>query len=629
MDERQLAIGYEDVVGTKISLTSYDQVLALFRKPRNDRATIVAVCNVHSVMSARRDPLLREALRNADVATPDGMPLVWAIRTAGHRTQRRVAGPDLMMKAVFEDNPHRHFLYGGSQDVLDELVARIRRDAPNTEVVGAISPPFRRLSDKENEEDLLSIRRSNADVVWVGLGMPKQELWIASVAHRLPGTTLVGVGAAFDFLAGKVRRAPKWMQASGLEWLFRLMQEPRRMWRRYIVDNPTFVVRLVGQRLRRGGRTPKAGHRSPDLRTRGTTVFGIYLTDLNPRATDSHGVANYALRLAQGLTTSVRDDERLVIFANHDLLDDLPQGVETVIMRTPKTWLGRLASGRQALRIAREREVNLLHFPKGFLPIGRKRGVALVATIHDDILRQYSLGKWRHPAPIRLRLLRFLLERSMVVADALLTVSLFSRSRLVEWAGTRNTSVDPVVTHLGVDEYLDVGAARQDPFFLVFASAFPHKRSGEALAFLERFIDEQGLDHRIRVVGSAAAPGGGIIDVVERPVTADTILDFVRAAEAVVTASEYEGFGLLPIEAYSMGSRCVFALNAAASELYAWLPGAFEVGSYTSFCAAMQEVMSLRLDQRRRIQKSVTARFKWEATARETLVAYRNVLLDR
>ncbi len=242
------------VVDTPISLTSCDEVLALLEARPADRATIVAVCNVHSVMTARSDPAVAYALRTADIATPDGMPLVWALRRLARRDQARVYGPDLMRAAMpyGVERGWRHFLYGSTPETLARLRAACERIAPGVTIAGMYAPPFRPQTVAEEEAVLAEIRSCQPDLVWVGLGMPKQELWMARVAPRVPGMALLGVGAAFDFLAGVVPQAPPVLQRAGLEWAFRLIQEPRRLWRRYLVNNPRYLILLAQQLLLTG-----------------------------------------------------------------------------------------------------------------------------------------------------------------------------------------------------------------------------------------------------------------------------------------------------------------------------------------------------------------------------------------
>lgn len=240
------------VVGIRISTTSYQEVLDCLEHRERDAPLAVAVCNVHSVMTARRDRELRAAIEGSEMATPDGVPLVWALRATGHREQQRVYGPELMRLCLIDGQERgwRHYFFGSSPETLDALAAAVAGLAPAAEVVGAESPPFRPQTDEEEAASLERIRASGADMVWVGLGMPKQELWMHRVKSELPGVALLGVGAAFDFLSGGVRQAPPWMQRAGLEWLYRLIQEPRRLWRRYILNNPLFLVLMIAQTVR-------------------------------------------------------------------------------------------------------------------------------------------------------------------------------------------------------------------------------------------------------------------------------------------------------------------------------------------------------------------------------------------
>lgn len=235
-----------EVVGVPLSMTSYDDTIRRMAEPPTDRALTVAVCNVHSVMSARRNEAIFEAIAGADLATPDGQPLVWAIRSLGHPSQERVYGPELMRRALI-DTALRHYLYGATDETLGLLEIAVNRLNSGVRLAGRHAPPFAQLSDAELDADAARIRESGADIVWVGLGMPKQELWMHRMRDRLPGMSVVGVGAAFDILAGRVRQAPPVIQRLGLEWLFRLVQEPRRLWRRYVYNNPAYLASVFRQ----------------------------------------------------------------------------------------------------------------------------------------------------------------------------------------------------------------------------------------------------------------------------------------------------------------------------------------------------------------------------------------------
>lgn len=215
---------------------------------------------VNLVMSAHEDPEAREAVLAATLAVPDGQPLVWALKALGHRDATRVYGPDLMAafcaRAAQDGTPM--YLYGGrTPEALALLERRLRERFPGLNVVGGQSPPFRELTPAEEDAVVADIERSGAAVVWVGTGQPKQEKWMLRMRPRLSAPLLVGVGAAFDFHAGLVAQAPAWMQRSGLEWVFRLSREPRRLWRRYARYNPRFLAAFLAQyacrrRQRRG-----------------------------------------------------------------------------------------------------------------------------------------------------------------------------------------------------------------------------------------------------------------------------------------------------------------------------------------------------------------------------------------
>ena len=245
------------VVGIPLALTDYDGTLDWIDATvlSGDRG-YVCVCNVHALMAAAEDPELRDALLGSSINVPDGQPLVWALAALGHRLEDRVYGPELMTRSCARsvDSGQRLYLYGGrNQGALVQLALNLRRSFPGIKIVGGYSPPHRPLTEAEGDDVVEQINRSRADVVWVGIGVPKQEKWMAEMRPRLDAPVLIGVGAAFDFHAGLVPQAPSWMQGRGLEWVFRLAQEPRRLWRRYTRYNPRFV-RDFGRQLIAHGR---------------------------------------------------------------------------------------------------------------------------------------------------------------------------------------------------------------------------------------------------------------------------------------------------------------------------------------------------------------------------------------
>ena len=239
-----------NVLGVGVSaITMADALAAIDQWIATRAPQYVCVTGVHGVMESQVDPSLREIHNQAGLVTPDGMPLVWLSRLHGHHHVQRVYGPDLMLACCEASigNGYRHFFYGGGPGVAERLAKRLGERFDGLQIVGTWSPPFRDLTAAEEEAMIDRITSSKPDIVWVGLSTPKQERWMARYIGRLPAAVLIGVGAAFDIHAGVTKQAPPWMQRSGLEWLFRLATEPRRLARRYLTNNPRFVWRLLLQ----------------------------------------------------------------------------------------------------------------------------------------------------------------------------------------------------------------------------------------------------------------------------------------------------------------------------------------------------------------------------------------------
>ncbi|MDA1276430.1 MAG: WecB/TagA/CpsF family glycosyltransferase [Verrucomicrobia bacterium] len=242
-----------NVLGVGISaLDLAASIAAVGDAIENRKKGYICVTGVHGVSEAQSDPEFRKILNAAFLCTPDGMPMVWMGKLGGFRDMDRVYGPDLMLE-VFrwsQNRACRHFLFGGAPGVAESLKASMESRFPGVQIPGCYTPPFRPLNESEENvlQDLVS--DTKPDILWVGLSTPKQERFMADYLGKLDVTLMIGVGAAFDFHTGRVRQAPKWMQRSGLEWFFRLYQEPKRLWRRYLRNNPLFLGRVFLQLTR-------------------------------------------------------------------------------------------------------------------------------------------------------------------------------------------------------------------------------------------------------------------------------------------------------------------------------------------------------------------------------------------
>ena len=237
------------VLGVRVDAVQFPGVIVRIENwiARRDACRFIAVADMHSVMEAVHSRSFKSTLETADMVVPDGFPLVWFGRRKGFALHRRVYGPQLM--ALFCEHSvakrYRHFFYGGAPGVADDLAARFSVRFPGLHIAGVHSPPFRPLTPEEDRDEVAKINAACADVVWIGLGAPKQERWMLEHRRVLNAPVLVGVGAAFDFHSGRVSQAPSWMGEHGLEWFYRLMMEPRRLWRRYLIHGSEFAALVL------------------------------------------------------------------------------------------------------------------------------------------------------------------------------------------------------------------------------------------------------------------------------------------------------------------------------------------------------------------------------------------------
>lgn len=244
---------YCEILKTKISVTNMRETTEYIKAHMDElRGKYICVSNVHTTVMSYEDEIYRQIQNNAAMALPDGAPLSIYSRHKGFKEARRVTGPDLMLELfrVSAKKGYRHFFYGSTQEVLDGMREVMGRDYPDMEVVGMYSPPFRQLTPQEDEEVIRMINEAQPDFIWVGLGAPKQEEWMHAHQDKVDAV-MIGVGAGFDYLAGYIKRAPMWMQKISMEWFYRLLQDPSRLWKRYIITNMKFLRLLCLERKNR------------------------------------------------------------------------------------------------------------------------------------------------------------------------------------------------------------------------------------------------------------------------------------------------------------------------------------------------------------------------------------------
>lgn len=246
-------LNLRNILGMRVDPTSYSQVCEQVDKWSSERiGRYICVANVHMTMEAYDDPQYQQVVNQADLVTPDGMPLVWTLRKMGYKSQQRVYGPTLTEKVLHLASQQKISVgfFGSTDAVLEKLVQKVRQTYPDIEIGYVFSPPFKELTKSEDEEFINQINDSGIRVLFVGLGCPKQEKWMHDHKEKVLAV-MVGVGAAFDFIAGVKPQAPDWIQRSGFEWFFRLITEPKRLWKRYFYNNPRFLYHVVIQLLRK------------------------------------------------------------------------------------------------------------------------------------------------------------------------------------------------------------------------------------------------------------------------------------------------------------------------------------------------------------------------------------------
>lgn len=250
---------YIDISGVRVSSVNINSACEIIEQwIINRERTYICIAPVSTIVDCQTNKEYLKIVNNAGMITPDGMPLAWLGKLRGDKDIQRTYGPDLMLTlcGISQKKGYKHYLYGGTGNTCQLLEGILKKQFPNLDIVGSFSPPYRPIHTEENAEIIEEINRANPDILWVGLGSPKQDFWMSRHREKLNVPVMIGIGAAFDFLSGNKKQAPKWMRDNGLEWLFRLISEPRRLWKRYIVGNSLFLYLIYkefisGRLLRR------------------------------------------------------------------------------------------------------------------------------------------------------------------------------------------------------------------------------------------------------------------------------------------------------------------------------------------------------------------------------------------
>lgn len=252
----QINIDSVDLLGVDVAVTSPKLTCDFMDRQIRDKVRgYLCFAPVSTLVDCQKSEDYRKVINGSILTNPDGVPLVWLARLRGKKQMQRTCGPDTMLKSceLGQQAGHSHFFYGGTEENNAKMIANLKDKFPHIKIAGQIAPPFKSVGEIEDQSTLDAINQAKPDILWIGLGSPKQDYWMANHRDRLDVPVICGVGAAFDFFSGVKAHAPKWMQRSGLEWLFRLCCEPRRLWKRYIIGNTQFIYYLITKELFKDG----------------------------------------------------------------------------------------------------------------------------------------------------------------------------------------------------------------------------------------------------------------------------------------------------------------------------------------------------------------------------------------
>jgi glycosyltransferase involved in cell wall biosynthesis len=408
------------------------------------------------------------------------------------------------------------------------------------------------------------------------------------------------------------------------------------------VLSPPRISSVLYQTLRSPKQSP-AIRRSPSQRLGPELRFGLYLADLSHRRTSSHGIVNYALGLTTALLSGLRDDERLVLYVNDEVLEALGAhaepsrlqlAAEVHVLQAPRNQVERLwMDHATSLRRAFGDHLDVLHFPKGFIPLLNPTGARIVATVHDDIPCRYSDGTWGSAhASRQTKYFAWALRHTVRHADHVLTVSEFSRTRLEMRQGRARHGPPISVTHQGVTlpTRAFVPVAKRNPHILHIGSRFPHKRSLWGISTMLRHLDETGMHLRLRILGDLNDDAERVathprVDRVRGSLSNEDIATEMAQARALLFPSEYEGFGLPPVEALCLGTPVIYARTAATAEILRGIPGGYGPTDERSFREAFDEALRSGDEDLQRFRSRLHDSYSWEKVGQRTLGVYRTL----
>lgn len=620
---------YCPILQTNISVTNMEDTITYLTENLSElRGKYICVSNVHTTVMAYRNEAYRTVQNSADMALPDGKPLAMVSKKRGFPEAERVPGPDLMPK-VFEVSQvrgYKHYFYGSTQKTLDLLKEQLQKKYPELQIVGMYSPPFRQLSEEEDKEIIDRINDCKPDFIWVALGAPKQENWMYEHKDKVNGIML-GVGAAFDFEAGTVKRAPKWMQEMCLEWFHRLMQDPKRLFVRYISTNFSFIWNVWKENRqisRKTFRVAMIGHKRIPSREGGIEVV---VEELASRMVEQgYQVEAYN---RSGYHVSGKD------FG--DTWKNFYRRIRIIIIPTFRNGkLNAIVYSALATLRALFGRYDVIHYhaegPCAMLWIPKMFGIRVVATIHG---LDWQRAKWGNFAS---RVLRFGEKMAAKYADEVIVLSRNVQQYFLDTYG-RETNFIPN----GISRPIIRDAE-------LIHQKYGLKKDGYIL-FLARLVPEKGLHYLIEafskidtdmklVIAGGSSHSLEYIEKIKEMASKDSriiMTDFVQGqvleelysnAYAFVLPSDIEGMALSLLEAMSYGNCCLVSNIAENVEVVEEFAESFEKGNVSDLKNKLEMLISTPDVVRKYKEHSaefILKKYDWDSVVKQTKALYENI----
>lgn len=616
------------ILNTNINVTNMEEVLGVLADYQDSmRGNYICVANVHTTVMAYRDEAYRKIQNDSMMTLPDGKPLSIVSRKRGYSKAGRVPGPDLMPK-VFElskEKKFRHFFYGSTENTLEKLKLIIQKRYPYLEIAGMYSPPFRKLTQEEDREIIDLINQSNPDFIWVGLGAPKQEIWMAEHKNKINGL-MIGVGAAFDFEAGVVKRAPKWMQEMCLEWLFRIMQDPGRLIFRYVNTNSSFIwnVYKESRRLKKEKREKKVamiGHKRIPSREGGVEIV----------------VYELAVRLVQrgyGVDAYNRRGKHV---SGKQFMEQIGKNHKGIrILSIPTFESGKLNaivySFLATLRALFGR-YDVIHFhaegPCTMIGIPKLFGIRCVATIHG---LDWQRAKWGNFAS---KVLKFGEKMAVKYADEIIVLSANTKEYFEKEYGRKTVFIPNGISRPKLreaEEIVKLWGLERDGYLLFLARVVPEKGAHYLVEAYKRLKTNK----KLVIAGGSSHSSEYYMNLKQLAADNENIIftNFVggRALEELfsnaycfILPSDIEGMAISLLEAMSYGNCCLVSdirENVEVVEEYAEHFVASDVESLYSRLKKLVENPNIVKSYKDKAADYICNKYSWDRVVDETVELY-------